>query len=37
MRLGDRKAARYPLQQIANIYPFDAWAAEALIEYVQES
>lgn len=35
LRLGNRKAARYPLQQIANIYPFDQWAAAALAEYGQ--
>jgi len=36
LRLGHREAARYPLQQIANIYPFDKWAAGALAEYEQE-
>ncbi|OBQ82988.1 hypothetical protein [Mesorhizobium sp. WSM3873] len=36
LRLGCRKAARYPLQQIANIYPFDQWAADALAEYGQD-
>lgn len=32
LRLGDRAAARYPLQQIAGIYPFDGWASAALAE-----
>ncbi|RVA59115.1 hypothetical protein EN933_00135 [Mesorhizobium sp. M7A.F.Ca.US.001.01.1.1] len=36
LRLGNREAARYPLQQIANIYPFEQWAADALAEYGQE-
>jgi hypothetical protein len=36
LRLGNRKAARYPLQQIASVYPFDKWAADALAEYGQE-
>ncbi|AWC25282.1 hypothetical protein CO731_04777 [Aminobacter sp. MSH1] len=36
LRLGNREAARYPLQQIANIYPFDEWAADALAEHGQE-
>ncbi|MER8650975.1 hypothetical protein [Mesorhizobium sp. M0586] len=36
LRLGRRKAARYPLQQIANIYPFDQWAADALAENGQD-
>jgi hypothetical protein len=36
LRLGNREAARYPLQQIANIYPFDEWAAYALAVYGQE-
>ncbi|KQT49007.1 hypothetical protein ASG43_09250 [Aureimonas sp. Leaf454] len=30
LRLGDRGAARYALQQIASIYPFDGWASAAL-------
>lgn len=30
LRLGDRGAARYALQQIAGIYPFAGWASAAL-------
>ncbi|MHC2258263.1 C2H2-type zinc finger protein [Sinorhizobium meliloti] len=36
LRLGNRKAARYPLNQIANIYPFEEWVAIALAEHGQE-
>ncbi|MER9421668.1 hypothetical protein NKI88_04335 [Mesorhizobium sp. M0317] len=36
MRLGDREAALYPLQQIASIYPFEQWADAALAKYGRE-